>query len=120
MIAALILAGALTLPTPPLTLQTPDYTCRVRSSKGNLVRSRARVCRFLRMTGHVAPGEVCRVPNGMLVDHHIPLACGGCDIPSNLSLLTIAEHAAKSRWERQPCSAWWDGTNTLLLQRGRN
>lgn len=107
---ALLLAAA-------LTLQTPDLTVRVRSKTGHLVRSRSRVCLFLRMAGYVKPGEACRVPDGMRVDHHIPLACGGADIPSNLSLLTIAEHAAKSRWERQPCSAWWDGTNTRLLQR---
>jgi hypothetical protein len=101
-----------------LTLSTPDLTCRVRDSAGSLVRSRSRVCLFLRMTGHVQRGEACRLPAGMRADHLIPLACGGCDVPSNLTLLTIAEHAAKSRWERQPCSAWWDGTNTRAIRRG--
>jgi hypothetical protein len=102
-----------------LTLSTPDLTCRVRSRTGNLVRSRARVCQFLRMAGYVQPGKACRVPNGMRVDHLVPLACGGCDVPSNFALLTIAEHATKSKWERQPCSAWWDGTNVRALQAGR-
>lgn len=109
----LVLAAALTLPTP-------DLTCRVRDKAGALVRSRSRVCLFLRMTGHVKPGEPCRVPAGMRVDHLVPITCGGADVPSNMTLLTIEEHAAKSKWERQPCSAWWDGTNTRLIQKGIN
>lgn len=104
----LVLATALTLPTP-------DLTCRIRDKKtGALVRSRARRALFLRMTGH--PDG--KVPPGFAVDHIIPLVCGGCDLPSNLSLLTRAEWMAKSRWERQPCSTWWDGTKTRLIQEG--
>jgi 5-methylcytosine-specific restriction endonuclease McrA len=109
MITIILLAGA-------LTLQTPDLTCRVRDKKGSLVRSRARVCLFLRMAGYVGKGEPCRVPEGMRADHLVPLACGGCDIPSNLTLLTIREHAAKSAWERKPCRAWWDGEYTRAIQ----
>lgn len=101
-----------------VTLQTPDLAARVRAKDGSLVRSRSRVCLFLRMTGHVQRGERCRVPAGYRVDHLVSLACGGADIPSNMTLLTIEEHAAKSKWERQPCSAWWDGSNTRALQRG--
>lgn len=112
MILSLLLAAS-------VTLQTPDLTCRIRDKQGQLVRSRSRVCLFLRMTGYVRKGEACRVPTGYRVDHHIPLACGGCDVPSNLTLLTIEEHALKSRWERQPCSLWWDGTHTRALERGR-
>lgn len=108
---AILLSGA-------LTLSTPDLTCRIRDKQGHLVRSRSRVCRFLRMTGHVKPGEKCRVPEGYRVDHHISLACGGCDVPSNMALLTVEEHAAKSKWERQPCSAWWDGIFTRYIQEG--
>jgi hypothetical protein len=111
MIAALLLAAA--------TLATPDLTCRVRSKDGHLVRSRSRVCTFLRMAGHLAPGQTCRVPAGMRVDHTISLACGGCDLPSNMQLLTIDEWKAKTSWERRPCSAWWDGTNARALQKGR-
>lgn len=112
MIAALLLAA--------LTLQTPDLTCRVRDKAGHLVRSRSRVCTFLRMAGHLAPGEKCRVPVGMRVDHVIPIGsgCGGCDTPGNMALLTIAEHAAKSKWERKPCSAWSDGTYVRMIQDG--
>lgn len=102
-----------------LTLQTPDLTCRVKDKSGHLVRSRARVCLFLRMAGYLKTGETCRVPEGTRVDHLVPLACGGCDLPSNMTLLSIEEHAEKSAWERKPCAAWWDGTNTELIQAGR-
>jgi hypothetical protein len=102
---ALLLAGA-------LVLATPDYTVRVRNAQGELVRSMARRAEFLRALGY----KDGKVPAGYRVDHTIPLVCSGADIPSNFALLTIKEHAAKSRWERQPCSAWSDGTNTRLLQ----
>lgn len=109
---ALLLAAA-------VTLQTPDLVTRVRDKDGHLVRSRSRVCLFLRMVGAVKPGAACRVPAGMRVDHLVPLACGGADIPSNMQLLTEAEWKAKTGWERQPCAAWWDGTNARALQAGR-
>lgn len=114
MIAALVLALALDAPPqrPDLLLRTPDLTMRVKDKKGNLVRSRGRRALFLRMVGH----ENGRVPNGYAADHWIPLTCGGADAPANLQLLTIDEWKKKSRWERQPCSAWWDGTNARLLQ----
>lgn len=102
----LLLAGA-------LTLSTPDLSVRVRDKHGNLVRSQSRRHLFMRMTGH---------PNGRpgyVIDHLVPLACGGFDGPSNMTWLPIAEWKAKSLWERQPCSAWWDGTNTRAIAAAR-
>jgi hypothetical protein len=55
---------------------------------------------------------------GFIIDHVIPIACGGADIPSNMTWQTTEEAAAKDKWERQPCSAWWDGTYTRLIQDG--
>lgn len=95
----LLLAAALTLPTP-------DLTCRVRSKDGHLVRSRSRVCLFLRMTGHTA----CRVPDGMRVNHIVPLRCGGCDVPSNLELMTEADWKARTGPERYDCGRHPGGT----------
>ena len=48
---------------------------------------------FLRQTGypHGRPGYV--------VDHIIPLECGGADSPSNMQWQTIAEANAKDRTE---------------------
>jgi hypothetical protein len=103
---ALLLAATLSMPTP-------DLTCRVRDKHGHLVRSMSRRAMFLRMSGH--PDG--KVPKGYAVDHVIPLACGGCDLPSTMQLLTVAEWKAKTPWERRPCSAWWDGTNSRLLQK---
>lgn len=105
----------ITLLLAATTLLTPDLTCRVRNKQDNLVRSRTRVCLFLLLNGDIKQGDRCRVPTNMRVDHLVPLTCGGCDVPSNMTLLTIKEHANKSKWERQPCSKWWDGTITREL-----
>jgi hypothetical protein len=40
---------------------------------------------------------------GYVIDHVIPLACGGPDAPSNMQWQTIAEGKAKDRWERAQC-----------------
>ena len=52
---------------------------------------------FYRITGfpHGRPGYV--------VDHIIPLACGGADAVSNLRWQTVAEGKAKDLWERTGC-----------------
>ncbi len=52
---------------------------------------------FERMTGY---------PNGMagyVVDHVVPLACGGVDEPSNMQWQTVEEARAKDKWERNGC-----------------
>lgn len=41
---------------------------------------------------------------GYVIDHIIPLACGGADAPSNMQWQTIAQGKAKDRWERKGCS----------------
>ena len=38
-----------------------------------------------------------------LMDHIVPLACGGADEPSNMQWQTVAEAKAKDKWERQGC-----------------
>jgi hypothetical protein len=40
---------------------------------------------------------------GHVVDHVIPLACGGPDAPSNMQWESAAEGKAKDRWERYEC-----------------
>lgn len=101
----------LTLLLVAVTLPTPDLTCRVRNKEGQLVRSTSRKRLFWRMTGYPQGRP------GYVVDHLVPLGCGGCDVPSNFGWLTIEEHKAKSKWERKPCSAWWDGTHVNILQK---
>jgi hypothetical protein len=70
-------------------------TCR-RDSRGRFVRSGA-AHRFMRQTAypHGRPGYV--------VDHIIPLACGGRDDPSNMQWQTTAQARAKDRYERRGC-----------------
>jgi hypothetical protein len=40
---------------------------------------------------------------GYVVDHIVPLACGGADTSSNMQWQTEADGKAKDRWERQGC-----------------
>ena len=40
---------------------------------------------------------------GYVVDHIVPLACGGSDTPSNMQWQTIAEGKAKDKVERLGC-----------------
>lgn len=89
-------------------LQTPDFTCRVRSAKGTLVRSTSRRTLFLKSIG-VADGKV---PKGHEVNHIVPLRCGGCDVPSNMELMKEADWKARTGPERNDCGrhpagAWW-------------
>ena len=52
----------------------------------------------MRQTGHPHgwPGHV--------VDHKVPLACGGADAPSNMQWQTTGEAKAKDKVERQGCA----------------
>jgi len=38
-----------------------------------------------------------------IIDHIMPLACGGADHPSNMQWQTKAEAKAKDKWERRGC-----------------
>jgi len=40
---------------------------------------------------------------GYVVDHIIPLACGGADVPGNMQWQTVAAAKAKDKWERRKC-----------------
>ena len=53
----------------------------------------------MRLTGY---------PNGRsghIVDHIIPLACGGPDTPENMQWQTVEEAKAKDKIERKECVA---------------
>ncbi len=70
-----------------------------RNSRGRIQRSEQAKADFMRQTGHPHgwPGHV--------VDHKVPLACGGADAPSNMQWQTVEEAKAKDRVERQGCSS---------------
>ena len=69
----------------------------MRDSKGRLKRSEDAKRGFERATGHPHgwPGHV--------IDHRIPLACGGTDSPANMQWQTTVEAKAKDRTERIGC-----------------
>jgi len=66
-------------------------------SHGRIKRSGSAKHDFMRQTGylHGRPGYV--------VDHIVPLACGGSDSPSNMQWQTKAEAKAKDKIERKGC-----------------
>lgn len=75
--------------TPPLSV--------ARDEHGRIQRSDAARHAFARKTGY---------PNGRpgyVIDHIVPLACGGADAPSNMQWQTIAQAKAKDKVERQGC-----------------
>lgn len=72
-------------------------TTAPRDDRGRIQRSAAARHAFARQTGypHGRPGYV--------IDHVVPLACGGADAPSNMQWQTTAEGKAKDRTERVGC-----------------
>lgn len=69
-----------------------------RDARGRIRRSRSAKDAFERATGHPHgwPGHV--------VDHIVPLACGGADDASNMQWQTIADGKAKDKVERKGCA----------------
>lgn len=40
---------------------------------------------------------------GFVIDHVVPLACGGADSAVNMQWQSVAEAKAKDKWERKGC-----------------
>lgn len=64
-------------------------------SEGRIIRSEAARGEFLKSRG------LQSVPAGYEIDHKIPLYAGGRDEPSNMQLVTKAEHRAKTKIDYQ-------------------
>jgi 5-methylcytosine-specific restriction endonuclease McrA len=73
-------------------------TDRPRDEQGRFIRSSSAKARFLRATGFP------RGRPGYVVDHIIPLACGGPDTPENMQWQTAESAKAKDRVERRGCT----------------
>lgn len=69
-----------------------------RDSKGRFVRSEQAKHDFEKQSGYPKGRP------GYIVDHIIPLACGGPDAPSNMQWQTVADAKAKDAVERKGCS----------------
>src|SRR5258706_7851608 len=70
---------------------------RSYTKKGRIKRSAAAKDEFLRETGYPHGRK------GYVVDHVVPLACGGADAPSNMQWQTKADAKAKDKTARAGC-----------------
>ena len=62
-------------------------------------RSESAKKEFLKSKGYT------KIPKGYQIDHKIPLSQGGKDVPSNMQLLSVSEHKAKTARERKEISS---------------
>jgi hypothetical protein len=81
-------------------LSAHSATAVTRDADGHIKRSAAAKGEFMRQTGFP------RGRPGYVVDHIVPLACGGADAPSNLQWQTITEARAKDKTERIGCGRY--------------
>jgi hypothetical protein len=81
------------------TARSSSKSVRGRSytSKARIKRSAAAKDQFLRESGYPHGRK------GYVVDHVVPLACGGADAPSNMQWQTKADAKAKDKTERVGC-----------------
>lgn len=66
-------------------------------------RSAAAKAEFRRQAPCPATQQAHGPCSGWVIDHVVPLACGGVDHPSNMQWQTKADAAAKDRDERRGC-----------------
>lgn len=82
----------------PRSTRPPSVaTGRLRDSRGRIRRSAEARRQFMHSTGYP------RGRPGYVVDHIVPLACGGADAPSNMQWQTVAAAKAKDKTERVGC-----------------
>jgi hypothetical protein len=72
-------------------------------AQGRIERSARAVAEFKRQAPCPITGQVRGACPGYVVDHVVPLACGGRDAPANMQWQTVPDAKAKDRWERQGC-----------------
>ena len=72
-------------------------TSGYRDKNGRIVRSEKAVDDFKKQTGF-SKGR-----SGYVIDHIVPLACGGTDAPSNMQWQSAGEAKAKDKTERIGC-----------------
>jgi hypothetical protein len=93
--------GAKTHATKSKSDSTSHTSKKSNSAKhdrhGRIARSEAAKHEFEVQTGYP------RGRPGYVVDHIIPLACGGADVPSNMQWQTVEAAKAKDKTERAGC-----------------
>jgi hypothetical protein len=82
---------------PRVAPRSPSPAPGARDRHRRLKRSKEAKRQFEKQSGHPSgwPGHV--------IDHKIPLACGGSDTPSNMQWQSVDEAKAKDKVERQGC-----------------
>ena len=70
------------------------WTVAKRDSNGKIKRNASARADFMRRTGYPTGRK------GYVVDHIIPLECGGADVPANMQWQTVQEAKIKDRSER--------------------
>lgn len=85
----LLPALVLSLGTLPAEAKTP------RSSSAKTAFKKMQPCPATGSSKGACPGYV--------IDHVVPLDCGGPDAPENMQWQTVADAKAKDRWERKGC-----------------
>lgn len=82
-------------PSASSSASPPAHGCQTcpRDAHGKIIRSQAAREQFMRQTGYP------RGRPGYVVDHIVPLECGGEDTPGNMQWQTVAEAKAKDRTE---------------------
>jgi len=100
----LLLAGA-AFPAPAAKSRVTTAKPRVTTAKPRIKRSPMARRQF--ESSHPCPSTGVRsgACPGYVVDHVVPLACGGADAPHNMQWQTKAAGKAKDRWERSGCKA---------------
>ena len=93
---------ARTYPAPKIGTSRPRaprayYAPGASGADGRVRRNEAARREFMRASGYPKGRP------GYVVDHVVPLACGGADAPSNMQWQTTAEAKAKDRIERRGC-----------------
>jgi Protein of unknown function (DUF3761) len=74
-----------------------------RDSRGHIKRSPHARAAFEREHPCPANGRASGSCHGYVIDHIIPLACGGPDDTINMQWQTVADGKAKDKWERSMC-----------------
>jgi hypothetical protein len=97
------LPGSKAAPVPRSTPSTKSKTMpssphastvAARNANGKIARSQVAKSQFLKQSGYPKGRP------GYVVDHIVPLECGGADSPSNMQWQTVAQAKIKDRTER--------------------